>query len=477
MIESRRTSRWLVGIYTLVGVVPFLSCVSVANAREPERDPEAGALAYVRALDEGRVEQIRTSRVMLGYGVDPNSPPVEGAELFYTTDEGKTWREFILANPLANPIAFDAADDGLYGFSFVLHSARGSMPRPQAGSVPQRWVMVDRDAPQIAVRDFQVPNAAAPIREVVIGWLVTDANNNLGQRPVTISYRAASAALESVKTIARGLGAQGTHHWTVPLNVSGEIVVRVEAEDRAGNRDFIETRSFAIEAMAEMKSTVRVNQKVSLAEVREAEEKARQKEASPVQTAADKSQADHVVSAFDLLNEAAPDKIVVEKEAAECAKKEYDLGTWHRMRGEYELAVRRYREALAAHPGYIQARNDLAGTLLALDRIDDAEREYERILAKDTRYAPALEGLSLVQIKRRRYRSAHDTLERLLRERPSDPEAWLHFGDVCMFMGDRRGAREAWHTAADCDKAVASLKSRAQRRLAIYQRDSLGAVD
>ncbi|MCA9256011.1 MAG: tetratricopeptide repeat protein, partial [Phycisphaerales bacterium] len=153
------------------------------------------------------------------------------------------------------------------------------------------------------------------------------------------------------------------------------------------------------------------------------------------------------------------------------------LATWHRMRGEHEIAIRRYRDALAAHPEYYQARNDLAGTLLALDRIDEASDEYERILEKDERYAPALEGLSLAQIKRRRYRSAHDTLERLLRVRPKDPEAWLHFGDVCMFMGDRRGARDAWRSATECDRAAASLKSRAERRLAIYQRDRLGAAD
>lgn len=480
MFESRRTSRWLIGICTLAGTLPFVSCVSVAVAQDgdPEAVLEAAALDYVKAIDEGRVEQIRTGRVMLGYGVDPASPAIAGAELFYTTDEGRMWTEAALVNPLANPIAFDADEDGLYGFVFVLHSENGSMPRPQAGTVPHRWVMVDRGAPQIAIREFHAQEAGLSDRDVSIGWLVTDANNNLGVRPVTISYRPASDGLTDVRVIARGLEAQGEHRWTIPLNISGDLVLRVEAEDRAGNRDYLETRTFAVEAAVKSKSQVHINQTVSLASAQDGGETS-SSEDSPVEVASapEKSQPDAVVSAFDLLNASASDEIAVEKEAAERAKREYDLATWHRMRGEHEIAIRRYRDALAAHPEYYQARNDLAGTLLALNRIDEAAHEYERILEKDDRYAPALEGLALVQIKRRRYRSAHDTLARLLRERPNDPEAWLHFGDVCMFMGDRRGAREAWHTAVQSDRAVASLKSRAQRRLAIYQRDRLGAVD
>lgn len=475
-MESRRNKRRSIGIYSLLGILPFMSCVSVAAGQDPILD--AGALAYVKALEAGRVEQLRAGRILLGYGVDPDSPVVEGAELFYTTDEGRTWSEFLLANPLANPASFDAREDGLYGFSFVLHSAGGSMPRPHAGSVPQRWVMVDRAAPQIAIRNFQAPAAASAERELVVGWLVTDANNNLGQRPVSISYRLASEPASSVRLIARSLEALAEYRWTIPMNVSGDIVIRIEAEDRAGNRDYLETRSFAIEQAVKMASSVHANQTISLASVRDAEEQAAKSNSAVVlATALGKSQPDRVVSAFDMLNEDSSEEIVVEKEAAERARKEYDLGTWHRMRGEYEIAIRRYRNALAANPGYYQARNDLAGTLLALDRIDEAAHEYEHILKKDDRYAPALEGLSLAQIKRRRYRSAHDTLERLLRIRPNDPEAWLHFGDVCMFMGDRRGAREAWHAATGCDRAAASLKSRAERRLAIYQRDRLGAGD
>ncbi|HRW54287.1 MAG TPA: tetratricopeptide repeat protein, partial [Phycisphaerae bacterium] len=274
------------------------------------------------------------------------------------------------------------------------------------------------------------------------------------------------------------LEAIGEYRWIIPMNIAGDIVIRIEAEDRAGNRDYLETRAFTIERAPNAGSMVHVNRTISLASARDDAQKVEATgDASPVAKVAEKSQPDQVVSAFALLNDDKEKEIVVEKEAAERARKEYDLGTWHRLRGEYDIAIRRYRDALAANPGYYQARNDLAGTLLALDRIDEASHEYERILEKDERYAPALEGLSLAQIKRRRYRSAHDTLERLLRVRPKDPEAWLHFGDVCMFMGDRRGARDAWRSATECDRAAASLKTRAERRLAIYQRDRLGAAD
>ena len=155
MIESRWKRGRLIGLCSLIGCMPFVSCVSLASGQDA--DVDTGALAYVAALDEGRVEQMRTSRVMLGYGIGADSPGVEGAELFFTTDEGRNWIEAPLVNPTANPITFDAPEDGLYGFSFVLHSARGSTPRPGPGTAPHRWVMIDRAAPHIVTRNFRAP--------------------------------------------------------------------------------------------------------------------------------------------------------------------------------------------------------------------------------------------------------------------------------------------------------------------------------
>ncbi|MFQ5412167.1 MAG: tetratricopeptide repeat protein, partial [Phycisphaerae bacterium] len=157
------------------------------------------------------------------------------------------------------------------------------------------------------------------------------------------------------------------------------------------------------------------------------------------------------------------------------AKRLYDLGTWHRLRGERAVAVARYREALAIYPDFTGARNDLAGVLLLQGDVKHAEEEFARLLEHDPRHRPALKGLGLVQARKRKYRSAHETLQKLLLLDPADAEAWLHFGDVCMFMGDRRAAREAWTRIGGLDKAESAIRSRAKKRLAIYRQDRLAS--
>ncbi len=463
--------RWSTLSTGLAAWVPFVACVSIAGGDEPGMVDDAGA-AYVRALKDGVVEQVPSGRVMLAYEVASDSPRVRGAALYYTVDLGRQWTQAALRDPMANPIEFDAPADGLYGFWFVLHGETGSTPPPVAGAAPHRWVMVDRSGPTIAVRRLDASSEGG-VREILIEWLATDESNNLGQRPVVVSYQSGAAAW---REIARGLAASGEHRWTVPVNVAGPLRLRVAAIDRAGNVGEVTTRDLfsAGPGVTEPAPLVRVNTTVSLASLRTPEASAKNTAST---TDEQNSQTEVVISAYELMQDADGNMKQVDPDAAAAAKKEYDLGVWHRRRGDLATAMERFRAALTVSPDLAEARIELAGTLHELKRFDEAIVEYERVLARDSRNVSALAGLALAQLQARAYASAYRTFDRLLRERPHDGEAWLHFGDVCMFMGDRRGAREAWHSAAEQRGATASLKARAERRLAIYQRDRLGVAD
>jgi len=158
-------------------------------------------------------------------------------------------------------------------------------------------------------------------------------------------------------------------------------------------------------------------------------------------------------------------------EAAIEAKRLYDLATWERLRGQRDVALSRYRQALRRYPRFLAARSDLAGLLVLRGKLKEAEGQFRRVLEQDSSYRPALKGLALVQARRGEYRSAHQTLQKLLVIAPKDAEAWLNFGDVCMFMGDRSADREAWGKASNLAGASSDLKTRASRRLEIYQAD------
>jgi Flp pilus assembly protein TadD len=141
------------------------------------------------------------------------------------------------------------------------------------------------------------------------------------------------------------------------------------------------------------------------------------------------------------------------------------------------VAALRYREALKLKPDLLEAHQDLGGLLCLQGSHEAAEREFQAILEKAPRHRPALKSLALVQATRRNYRSAQQTLQKLLLLDSEDAEAWLHFGDVTMFMGDRQGAREAWVRAASLENASAEVKERAAKRLAIYKAQPLVSQD
>ena len=164
------------------------------------------------------------------------------------------------------------------------------------------------------------------------------------------------------------------------------------------------------------------------------------------------------------------------RDAAAEARKRYDLASTYRRRGDNAMAMIKYREALELDPGLNDARNDLAGVLVLAGSYDAAEQEYGRVLERDAKYKPALKSLALVQAHKKNYRTAAQTLERLLAVDSTDSEAWLYLGDVTMFMGDRAAARQHWAKAAGSKTAVVDVKDRARKRLAIYSGDAVATA-
>ncbi len=163
--------------------------------------------------------------------------------------------------------------------------------------------------------------------------------------------------------------------------------------------------------------------------------------------------------------------------AAKEAKKRYDLGTWYRLRGEHEVAIVRFREALAIEPNLVQAQNDLAGLLYVTGDHAGAEREYEALLEKQPRHRNALKSLAFVQAARNKFDCSIETLQKLLLLDGEDAEAWLHLGDVRMYMGDRLAAREAWTKARSIESAEPEIVQRAKKRLEAFPQESQAAAN
>lgn len=456
--------------------------VAVAHANTPIEDDAqtAGAVAYLTALRAGQVEQLDRPEIAIGYQLAPDSPPPVAADLYVSTDEGATWTKAPIAEPVANPLPFTADGDGLFGFYIVLHGETGCTPDPMPGTVPQRWVMVDRNAPMIRLRRMEIETTSTGGNILHLEWLATDATNNLPVGPVTLSYQTDNFG--AFVPIARNLDARGSFDWHMPMNVTGELRVQLTAADRAGNRDTFTSHPKII---GNQKPTgrVRTNKRVSINDTDdESQGESQSNHNSPVKLVSsnEKSQDHPTLSPFDERRNGSVDanEIVdaATTDAETSAEKRYDLARWHRARGEYRLALRYFREALDADANLYKAQNDLATTHLLLGELDAAEAAYRTVIESEPKYAPALEGLSVVQIKQRRYRSAQATLNKLVQLRPDDADVLIQYGDACLFVGDRRTARSAWQKAAAQKDVTPELKEKANRRLSIYQHDRLSAL-
>jgi len=401
-----------------------------------------------------QVESVNSSRVLVGFQTMSGRDPVTQADLWYTQDRGATWHEALSEKLPTGPIGYTVPADGLYGFYLVLHNAKAASPVPLPGTAAHTWVRVDRSPPQVQILALTADARFDLNREILIRWSARD--DNCGDRPVLLHYR--SEQTKRYEVIARDVAAAGAYRWTVPEDVSGRLDIKVTAVDRAGNRgvyvaDWLEI----VEGLAR---TGRGDDRKGAVEAKQTPaEVSPDAEAPPVE-----GDAPRAIHSEPDAGEKTP-----RQGAAKAAKKQYDLGTWHRLRGEYGVAIERYRDALRYFPGYAAARNDLAGLLFLRGKVKEARAEFRRLLETDPRHCPALKGLALVQAKQRDYRSAFETLQKILLLEPGSAETWLNFGDVCMFVGDRPAAREAWTKARDLKDGSEVVKTRATKRLDIYR--------
>lgn len=406
------------------------------------------------------IERVNASRIHVHFRLKPGSKP-RAVQVYFTNDGARSWHAARSA-PAESPAVFDAPADGDFGLYLAFASAEGSARQPAPGKAPHRWVRVDRTPPVVQLLSLKPDHRFGSNREIQLRWRVED--DDLPGRPVAIHYR--SEQTKSFVLVADSLGGDGAYRWTVPVGISGRVELRWTAVDRAGNRgEYCDERLHISGEAAELAFSKTLNEADGLTN--------RTSIPSTGKGVVENSQGSGADVELAGVSEPDGGEQTGQSVDASQAKKQYDLGAWHRLRGEFDLAVLRYRDALRLRPDFRAARIDLAAVLCVRGEWDEAEREYATVLDKDTKDRSALKGLALIQGKKRNYRSAHATLQKLLLLDPKDAESWLYFGDVCLFLGERPAAREAWLSAGTLAASPKEVRARAVKRLEIYSSESL----
>lgn len=122
------------------------------------------------------------------------------------------------------------------------------------------------------------------------------------------------------------------------------------------------------------------------------------------------------------------------------AKKQYELGLKFVGKGDFRQAAARFEEALSIYPDYLAARNDLGAQYLKLKRLEEAEKQFLVVLARDDRNFNAKYNLGLVSVERRDYAGAVSQLKQAIAIDGARPVARLWLGFALLEMGDTPNA-------------------------------------
>lgn len=364
--------------------------------------------------------KVETRRFQLEYRVNPDSQPLTRVDLWYSIDSGQTWHNYGPDPDQQSPIEFDAADEGPYGFYFVISNEWGtSAAAPQTGTVPHHRAFVDYTPPVLQLRPVIVDNNAGE-RIVRLRWSALDAH--FDARPIALAYRMESEG--DWRSIAAPVANTGSYDWNCPGDLEGRMSVRVTAVDRGGHR---------VDAAASDVEMVR-----------------RQRWGAPVGSLA---------SAGPIAASQPAEGDVAR------ALKVFQRGAAHQERGEYRLAMSRFRDALAIDPVMTEALVHLGETMYFQREYSESAQAFRLALEQEPSWLRARRGLARSLVGAQDYERAAAELGLLLDADPRDAEAWLELGDVALWRGDEALAREGWRRAESVDGGSDEVAEKARARL------------
>jgi len=359
-----------------------------------------------------------------------NAVAVGGADLWVSTDRGRTWRGADAEPAGQRSLRYTAAADGRYDFYVVLRNAAGtSADPPVPGTTPTVSIIVDTTPPLLQIHSAQVETIDD---EAVIRLKVSLVEEHLADGGLRVFYRTTPGQWQDGGTATVDNGAL---RWAPPASVhSAELDVRCVATDLAGNHCAAQAVGIALpspraDAPASQPAATQPALTSAPAEV-----------APDGPLLADATQLQHLRT----------------------------LAARFMSEGRYDLAAARYEDAVALAPHDADLLVDLGGALYRAGRLTEANTRFDAARSALPEHAGAIEGLALVAATERRYAQARAHLQQLQRLRPDSGLVWLRAGDVEHRLGNTAQALAAWRrvlTAADAD---ADLRAKAQRRLEYF---------
>jgi hypothetical protein len=178
---------------------------------------------------QGTALLVNDPHVSIDYNINKVGPSGLGKVIVYiTTDQGRTWQRLGEDTDRHSPADIVLPGEGVYGIRLVGINGNGiGGEAPVPGEQPSTIVEVDQTSPVVHHWKAGMTRHG----QLEVRWHITD--KNLGGEPVNLYYRARQGS--PWKVLALKVKNGGAFRCTVPQDAQGELFVRLEATDLAGN--------------------------------------------------------------------------------------------------------------------------------------------------------------------------------------------------------------------------------------------------
>ncbi len=171
-------------------------------------------------------------RFRIPFQVDPGDRRIQRVLLHVSEDQGRHYRQIAEANPGDRGFNFEAREDGSYWFAVqTVDQERRLYPASLDQVQPGLKVYVDTSLPRVNLRAF-----ASRDGTITLEWDIRDDTPDFGT--LKLEYRGAGREWQT-----RGIQRIASGQMTFNPGLTGEVEIRLEIKDKAGNVGNASTRA------------------------------------------------------------------------------------------------------------------------------------------------------------------------------------------------------------------------------------------
>jgi hypothetical protein len=174
----------------------------------------------------------KTRTFSLDYSVESlGGTALSSVELWGSEDQGASWQKWGVDPDRVSPFDVKVGNDGLFGFRMVIVGEGGVvLGQPKAGDKADVWICVDTEAPTCRITRA-VSGEGTHAGTLVIDYTCVD--DHLVEHPISLYF--SDRPHGPWTSIASGLKNSGLYLWKVDSGIPGQVYLKLEAVDKAGN--------------------------------------------------------------------------------------------------------------------------------------------------------------------------------------------------------------------------------------------------